>query len=180
MAKGRRLGTTPRLACAAALLCWVVLAAWGTVVLRAAHVRFDRGNSGPGLPEEVANRVQWTLAWPQHVAELSVLLALAAVCLIVLRTTRTAWWTVLFVASLLGAIVWFLGQGTLDVGPARPWASPVLVHGLTWGSGAVIVTLAVASYLAVRRRPDPLPPEYDRYTLGAAGLPFNRPDGTER
>ncbi len=176
MAMNVRLGTKARLVTVAALLAWAVFAVWGTVVLRAAHVRFDRTNH---LPEGVADRVQWTLAWPQHVAELSVLLALAAACLIVLAHARTAWWTVLFVASLLGAIVWVLGQGTLAVGPARPWASPALVRGLMWGSGAVIAALAVGSFLVVSRRPDPLPPEYDRYTLGAAGLPFNRPGGPE-
>jgi hypothetical protein len=45
---------------------------------------------------------------------------------------------------------------------------------VTLGSGVVLATMGVVAFVVVSRKPEPLAPEYDRYTIGIGGLPFNR------
>lgn len=159
-----------RLALAAPLAIWIVVAVWSIPLLHAARVRFAR----TPLPEAVYQRLGWTFQWPLRLAAFSAVLAAAGVALVVSRQRRTRAWTVLFVVCFFGLILWVFGQSPLEAGQVSRWVSPLLIWVVTLGSGVVLVSLAVLAFVVVLRKPEPLAPEYDRYTIGIAGLPFNR------
>lgn len=54
------------------------------------------------------------------------------------------------------------------------WSIPLLHAARVRFARTPLPELAVLAFVVVLRKPEPLAPEYDRYTIGIGGLPFNR------
>ena len=80
----------------------------------------------------------------------------------------------MLVTCFFGLVFWVLGQGALEIGPVGRWVSPTLVRVVSFGSGVLLASVGALAFVVVSRKPEPLAQEYDRYTIGMGGLPFNR------
>jgi hypothetical protein len=168
---GRSVHRAQRLLLASPLVLWIAVALWSVAILRPARARFARTST---LPEAVNLRLGWTFQWPLFLAFFTAALAAVGVALVVSRQRRTRALTALFVMCLFGLILWVFGQGALEIGPVGRWVSPVLIRVVTLGSGVLLASMGTVAFVVVSRKPEPLAPQYDRYTIGIGGLPFNR------
>ena len=162
-----------RLLFASPLVMWIVVALWSVTILRPAHALFARTST---LPAEVNMRMSWTFRWPLFLAVFAAPLAAVGVALLLSRHRGTRAWTVMLVTCFFGLIFWVLGQGALEIGPVGRWVSPTLILVVSYGSGVLLASMGALAFVVVSRKPEPLAQEYDRYTIGIGGLPFNRGD----
>ena len=161
----------------ALIVAWTVVAGWAFAVLTPARTALLNGLRQLPVSHERGVLRGWavSLKFCQLLLVVLVLLAIWAAVLLFRRRPHPRQWATILVAVVLVAIGWFLFAGFgAPLNEARLWLSPDAAFAAQLSVAAGALLLFGCSVLVIRRAPEPMDPEQDRYAISSYTR-FNKP-----
>jgi hypothetical protein len=152
----------------ALLVAWTIVAGWAFAVLTPARTALLNGLHQLPVSHERGVLRGWTvsLKFCQLLLVVLVLLAIWAAVLLFRRRPHPRQWATILVAVVLVAIGWFLFAGFgAPLSEARRWLSPEAAFAAQLSVAAGALLLLVLAFLRIRRAPEPLDQQQDRYAI---------------
>ena len=160
-----------------AIGAWIVFAVWSLSMLGAARSRLTDALAHMPLSHTRGLLRGWAMSLKlcQLLTVVLVLLAVWAAVLLLRRRPSPRQWATILVAVSIITIGWFLFAGFgAPLAEARAWFSPGRAYAAQLGVAAGAFILFVLAVIAVRRTPEPVDPQQDRYAI-ASYTQFNKP-----